>query len=250
MHVWGEAARPLEHMPLSDLTTEERQVVFECLRAAANGPFFPDREFDTLFGVKRDEVRAIVSAWPAIDETNERSVLAINNAMNNLVGYPHGCNREWLQYISVSSTEVARILQKWRRKRIAWNTGNRIVENHGDRRELVESLVRYDLPIEPVLERLAAFGWDADAPLVQIRVDDVLAILNRYLAGELSADQIEDWANHLEVRDDVGMDPPHEEVLREIIFRLANPYLNHEITPELVNNIHAELVSLKDAGAG
>jgi hypothetical protein len=120
------------------------------------------------------------------------------------------------------------------------------VEHQADRRELVESLVRYELPIEPVLQQLAVFGSDAPAPLVLIRIDDVLSILDRYRTGELSADQITDWADLLEVRDDVGMDPLREEELRAIIFRLANPNLRDAISPELVSTIRTELMALKE----
>ena len=106
-------------MPLSDLTPSEQQTVRECLAAAANGPFFPDWEFQTLFGVERSEVKTILDAWPSIDETNESVFLAINNSMNNLIGYPHGREREWPQYISARPEDVARILQKWRGERVS-----------------------------------------------------------------------------------------------------------------------------------
>ena len=106
-------------MPLIDLSAEERRVVFECLSAAATGPFFPDWEFHTLFGIERRDVKAVVDAWPAVDETSENVVLAINNSMNNLLGYPHGRDREWRQYISVSPEEVARIFGKWRGEQIS-----------------------------------------------------------------------------------------------------------------------------------
>jgi hypothetical protein len=106
-------------MALADLSPEERQIVFECLRATATGPFFPDWEFHTLFGIERGDVKAIVDAWPAVDEANENVSLAINNSMNNLLGYPHGRDREWLQYMSVPPKEVARIFKKWRGEQIS-----------------------------------------------------------------------------------------------------------------------------------
>jgi hypothetical protein len=101
-------------MALVDLSAEERQVVFECLRATVSGPFFPDWEFHTLFGIERSDMKAIVDAWPAIDDSSENVSLAINNSLNNLLGYPHGHNREWLKYVSVPPEEVARIFKKWR----------------------------------------------------------------------------------------------------------------------------------------
>ena len=43
----------------------DRDVIERCLRAAVEGPFFPDWEFHALFGLDREEVRAVLSAWPA-----------------------------------------------------------------------------------------------------------------------------------------------------------------------------------------
>ena len=53
-----------------------------------------------------------------------------------------------------------------------------------DRKSLLERLVRFELPIEDSIA--------------------ILRILERYLAGELSAQQVEYWAELLEMRDDVG----------------------------------------------
>jgi len=105
-------------MPLDDLNEKERKVVRECLRAAVEGPFFPDWVFHTLFGLEREEVKTVLKSWPKLNEAEETVQLAINNSLNNLLGYPHGCEDEWPQFISVSSSEVARILNKWNGKLI------------------------------------------------------------------------------------------------------------------------------------
>lgn len=104
-------------MSLADLSDAERRVVRECLRAAVEGLFFPDKEFHTLFGLERGEVRRILSLWPALDEADESVVIAINNSLNNLLGYPAtNGNEEWPKFISVARGEVARIFDKWRGK--------------------------------------------------------------------------------------------------------------------------------------
>ena len=101
-------------MALTDLDANERRVLLECLRAVAGGPFFPDWEFHTLIGVKREEMQTIVDAWTGVDETDENVSVAINNSMINLLGYPHGREKDWPKYISVSPAEVRRIFDKWR----------------------------------------------------------------------------------------------------------------------------------------
>ena len=100
-------------MSLTDLSEEERRVVLECLRASLEGPFFPECEFTSLFGITRSDLARIVMAWPAVDEHADVVGLAINNSMNNLLGYPHRCEGEWSRFLSVPRQEVERIYLKW-----------------------------------------------------------------------------------------------------------------------------------------
>ena len=101
-------------MSLEQLSENERQIVLECLRAAYEGPFFPDEEFHTIFGLYRAEIGEVISSWPDIDESQLNVKLAINNAMNNLLGYPHRRQDVWAEYISVTAEEVYRVFSKWR----------------------------------------------------------------------------------------------------------------------------------------
>jgi len=102
-------------MALNDLSEDEKNIVFECLKASAEGPFFPEWEFHLLFGINREDIVQILSQLPDIDEQNEKVVLAVNNSMNNLTGYPHNCQNVWSSYISVSPADVSRIFNKWRK---------------------------------------------------------------------------------------------------------------------------------------
>ena len=108
-------------MPLADLNADELKVVGECLRAAAHGPFFPDWEFHTLFGLSRQEVQSVADRFPDIDEGHdgpgERNDdwLAINNSFANLMGYPHGASEStWSRYISVKQFELESVFERWR----------------------------------------------------------------------------------------------------------------------------------------
>jgi hypothetical protein len=104
-------------MSLANLDEREREVVRESLRATVEGPFFPDWEFETIFGLTRDEVRAVLASWPELDETDEAVVTAINNSFNNLLGYPSRNKQEiWPEFISVSHIELARIFDKWKER--------------------------------------------------------------------------------------------------------------------------------------
>jgi hypothetical protein len=110
-------------MPEQNLSDDEIKVIKECIKAAAYGPFFIDDgakddpywEIHSLFGLTIHELRKIADALPNLDVYDENVNLAINNSINNLLGYPHGCSDEvWSKYISVSKNELSRIYIKWK----------------------------------------------------------------------------------------------------------------------------------------
>jgi len=101
-------------MALKDLTKKERKIIAECLVASAAGPFFDDDEFHILFGLSKNQMLAIVERLPNIDDSDELTIIAINNSLNNLLGFPHRNKKVWAKYISVKSNELSRIYNKWR----------------------------------------------------------------------------------------------------------------------------------------
>lgn len=80
--------------------------------AAVRGPYFPDEEFQTLMGLDRGEVAAVLADWPA-DRDHADSRLAVSNVLNMLLGYPHGDWDELGQRISATPTDVAAALARW-----------------------------------------------------------------------------------------------------------------------------------------
>ena len=107
-------------MSLSALSSDEIAIVGQCLRAAAFGPFFPDWEFSALFGVTRAEAQAVAERFPHVDEHDDENRgcddtwLVINNTFVNLLGYPHGQDLAWSQYISATPAHVRRVYDRWR----------------------------------------------------------------------------------------------------------------------------------------
>jgi hypothetical protein len=108
-------------MSATNLTEDEQKIVGACLRAAVAGPFFPEWEFSTLFGLSRSEVRDVSDRYPDVDQDddtemgNDDSWLAINNAFSNILSYPHGQEAVWSEWISVPASEVERVYKKWRK---------------------------------------------------------------------------------------------------------------------------------------
>ena len=91
----------------------DSQVIGQCLRAAADGPFFPDWEFSLLMGFERAEIRQIADRWPNWEDEAEQAD-AVNNVLNNLLGYPHKRWDVWHDFITPVSDEVASVYARWR----------------------------------------------------------------------------------------------------------------------------------------
>ena len=102
------------HMGFEDLSLEEQSTIYECVKAAVNGPFFPDWEFHSLFGLSRKEMAEIVKLWSSINLDSQDAQLAINGALNNLTGYPHPYFEVWQDYLPSDRHAVIALFEKWR----------------------------------------------------------------------------------------------------------------------------------------
>jgi hypothetical protein len=96
----------------AQLTKREHELVTGCLAATVRGDFFPDWEFETLFGVSRSTVERVMTAWPAVDPQDEDVGASVAGALNHLLGYPHGRYKELAEYTSASPDEIRRTLDR------------------------------------------------------------------------------------------------------------------------------------------
>ena len=53
----------------------------------------------------------------------------------------------------------------------------------------------------------------------------LLSVLRRFETGEIGAAEVEEWANAIEIRDDIGFEAESDDVVRDVIHVLANPEL-------------------------
>jgi hypothetical protein len=106
-------------MDFDNLSELDKRVVGEVLRAAADGPFFPDWEFHALFGLERGKVRAIAAAWPKPIAPTEQMAIAVNNSLNTLQAYPHSKDTEWSNWISVDRHQLKELFNRLRERREA-----------------------------------------------------------------------------------------------------------------------------------
>lgn len=105
------------------------------------------------------------------------------------------------------------------------------------RKQALINLVSYNEPIHSLVYALKAFGWDSRDELVILTPQHILSVIGRYLSGEVTADQLELWANTIEGREDIAFDSQHEASINDAIHQLANPLLTEPISHESVARI-------------
>ncbi len=105
-----------------------------------------------------------------------------------------------------------------------------------ERKTVLQQLLMFSRPLPELRLSLSELPWDSDE-LVILKPKMIVAVLQRYLTGELSSSDMEDWANTIEGREDIGYEPLHSEALKDIVFELANPELTKSLDKEGVNRL-------------
>lgn len=114
------------------------------------------------------------------------------------------------------------------------------------RKAALEDLIQLRGSVDDARKRLRPFGWDSAPDLVTLSAATVIDVLDRYLSGDLTAEQIEKWADAIEVRDDIAFPPLFDTVMKELFFELANPEIEGPLSPETA---HEWSERLRDSSA-
>ena len=99
-------------------------------------------------------------------------------------------------------------------------------------------LVYFKNNIDTLKNMLSQIGFDSETELVSMSRDDIVEILQRSLDKKISFLELEEWANLIECREDIGFE---DEKTQEMIFKLANPYLYGELYEKQVLSYLNEL---------
>lgn len=105
------------------------------------------------------------------------------------------------------------------------------------RRELLNDLLNYRDSWPLLAEKLRSVPFSASHRIVRATPGHVTATLKRFLAGELSGLDVEEWANIIEMREDIEFD----EKTKEAVWELANPKLTQSLTEEAARRIINDL---------
>ena len=90
-----------------------------------------------------------------------------------------------------------------------------------ERKVLITAVVRGERPLEPLVHSLKAYGWECDHALVTLMRADVIRILSRFLNDDCQAVDVAAWAEAVEIREDIALEPGFENVLQSTIVSLT-----------------------------
>jgi hypothetical protein len=106
------------------------------------------------------------------------------------------------------------------------------------RKEILKDLILLQGSIAILESELLEYPWDSEVPIIKIGKNDFNSVLQRAIDNGIALDVLTIWANAIECREDIEFE---KDEIREIIFELANPEINGEITKERLQEIINEL---------
>ena len=104
--------------------------------------------------------------------------------------------------------------------------------------DILLNLINFTKDISAIKSNLAKIDFNSESELVTITKNTIVNILNRVIDKEISYNLLEEWANLIECREDIGYE---DEILQEIIFELANPCLYGEMDKKKICMILDEI---------
>lgn len=110
-----------------------------------------------------------------------------------------------------------------------------------DRFDVLRNLVAFSKPVDVLSSNLSKCDWDYEGDPLVVAASDMKAVLNRFLVGERTAEELESWANLIECREDLEFEEQQHEAIENVIYCLANPALQGEITPDSCRELLATL---------
>ena len=104
--------------------------------------------------------------------------------------------------------------------------------NRDSRALAVKRILELSGATSALREDISRFPFDSEVELGFVTSMHAVSVLNRYLQSEISAQTVEEWANLIEGRDDIGFRDDAEGKLSQVMHALANPITEGLLTPE------------------
>jgi hypothetical protein len=112
--------------------------------------------------------------------------------------------------------------------------------------EILQSLITCDRPLLDIQQDIKTIPWESEQPLAFLKREDLIHVLFRYLNGDLTREEVRDWAEELDTRHDIGKEKGYRDLIIDVVFELStNPYLGDSLTPKKAEELINELSQAK-----
>lgn len=102
---------------------------------------------------------------------------------------------------------------------------------------VIQKLLLFDTSLKHLRDLLSQFEWDSDIELAVLQRTHLRSVLERFLLSDLTASDVEEWANLVEGREDIGFEESYEDILKDVLFTLANPDLSGVVSKTFVHQL-------------
>ncbi len=107
-----------------------------------------------------------------------------------------------------------------------------------NRKDILIDLIRFSGNLQELQTELSQFSWDVEGFSLIVSKLEFTNILKKCIEDKISFEELENWANIIECRDDLDFEDVE---IQEIIFELASPEINGEISKERLRKILNDL---------
>lgn len=108
------------------------------------------------------------------------------------------------------------------------------------RKEILSDLLNLNGSVSALIKELSRLPWDIKEPILNVKPQHLLKAISIVGNREDDFNLIEEWANAVEVRDDLEFE---SDLVQELIEELANPILNGGYDLLRLKDIEQQLLS-------
>jgi hypothetical protein len=110
-----------------------------------------------------------------------------------------------------------------------------------EREQVLSALVRFSEPLSALEHSIEGLSWDSTEELMTLTAQHVRSVLDRFLDQELSAQDVERWANLLECREDIAVEGGRGGPTGTVLHALANPRLSEILSPQFAAELKSSI---------
>ncbi|TJV44018.1 MAG: hypothetical protein E5Y02_08385 [Mesorhizobium sp.] len=111
-----------------------------------------------------------------------------------------------------------------------------------DRVSVLSGLIAFTEPVDRMAEAISGLGW-SETGVVILTADQIVTVLQRFRAGEITAADVKGWADLIECREDIDYQSDRHEEILQAIYVLANPVLYGSLDEALADQVIGSLLS-------